>query len=202
MSSHLNSSFTCSPELNKHLPDKTSKAKAYNLRFVRSRIRDTRCCRLFSPSTRQQVKLSLGFLMQIDKLRIHLRHVLGCLLEYLLSVTLEEKVLAWLLNGNYTKACWTQGSGGCPGWAELSCGKTVSDHMWVKFMWSALGIHRRHKRGQSERDQKGHRTCKKAIPLLVGQFKKPAEFEWSQGSSGGWRRMGGWSSGCGLWMVK
>lgn len=80
--------------------------------------------------------------MQIDKLRIHLRHVLG----FCLSIYLVE-VLAWPLNANYTKACRAQGS-------DLGNNKfplirpTVSDHMWVKFMWSAWGIHR-HKSGQS-----------------------------------------------------
>lgn len=98
--------------------------------------------RAFSLSTRQQVKLSPGFLMQIDKLRIHLRHVLG----FCLSIYLVE-VLPWPLNANYTKACRAQGS-------DLGNNKfplirpTVSDHMWVKFMWSAWGIHR-HKSGQS-----------------------------------------------------
>lgn len=100
--------------------------------------------------------------MQIDNLRIHLRHVLG----FCLSIYLVE-VLAWLLNGNYTKACRTQGS-------DLGNNKfplirpTVSDHMWVKFMWSALGIHR-HKRGQSgarkdERTTKGQALARKCAP--------------------------------------
>lgn len=31
-------------------------------------------------------------------------------------------------------------------------------------MWSALGIHRRHKRGQSERDQKGQALVRKRLP--------------------------------------
>lgn len=93
--SHLNSSFTCSPELNKHLPDKTSKAKAYIYGSLGQGFGIREQDRLFSPSTRQQVKLSSGFLMQIDKLRIHLRHVLGCLLEYLLSATLWRR-RCWL----------------------------------------------------------------------------------------------------------
>lgn len=121
-----------------------------------------RVFRAFSLSTRQQVKLSPGFLMQIDKLRIHLRHVLG----FCLSIYLVE-VLAWPLNANYTKACRAQGS-------DLGNNKfplirpTVSDHMWVKFMWSAWGIHR-HKGEQSgarkdERDHKRTSTCKKLLP--------------------------------------
>lgn len=145
-----------------------------------------RVFRAFSLSTRQQVKLSPGFLMQIDKLRIHLRHVLG----FCLSIYLVE-VLAWPLNANYTKACRAQGS-------DLGNNKfplirpTVSDHMWVKFMWSAWGIHR-HKSGQSgqrkdERDHKRTSTCKKLLPpkrdlasFPAWPIQKPAEFEWSQG---------------------
>lgn len=147
-----------------------------------------RVFRAFSLSTRQQVKLSPGFLMQIDKLRIHLRHVLG----FCLSIYLVE-VLAWPLNANYTKACRTQGS-------DLGNNKfplirpTVSDHMWVKFMWSAWGIHR-HKSGQSgarkdERDHKRTSTCKKLLPkrelasFPAWPIQNPAEFEWSQGSPG------------------
>lgn len=158
--------------------------------------RPFRVFRAFSLSTRQQVKLSPGFLMQIDKLRIHLRHVLG----FCLSIYLVE-VLAWPLYANYTKACRTQGS-------DLGNNKfplirpTVSDHMWVKFMWSAWGIHR-HKSGQSgarkdERDHKRTSTCKKLLPKQdlapAWPIQKPAEFEWSQGSPGDTR----WT-GRGVW---
>lgn len=155
-----------------------------------------RLFRAFSLSTRQQVKLSPGFLMQIDKLRIHLRHVLG----FCLSIYLVE-VLAWPLNANYTKACRAQGS-------DLGNNKfplirpTVSDHMWVKFMWSAWGIHR-HKSGQSgarkdERDHKRTSTCKKLLPQnetwppsLLGQYKNQPNLNEA--------RARGYSRGRGVW---
>lgn len=54
-------------------------------------------------------------------------------------------------------------------------------------MWSALGI-RRHKRGQSERDQKGQALARKrhptppptlthTLPTPCWPIQKPAEFE-------------------------
>lgn len=148
--------------------------------------------RAFSPSTRQQVKLSPGFLMQIDKLRIHLRHVLG----FCLSIYLVE-VLAWPLNANYTKAWRAQGS-------DLGNNKfplirpTVSDHMWVKFMWSAWGIHR-HKSGQSgaRKDERTKETTKgQALarnsstqnetwpPSLRGQYKNQPNLNEARAAQG------------------
>lgn len=135
--------------------------------------------------------------MQIDKLRIHLRHVLG----FCLSIYLVE-VLAWPLNANYTKACRAQGS-------DLGNNKfplirpTVSDHMWVKFMWSAWGIHR-HKSGQSgarkdERDHKRTSTCKKLLPpnetwppSLLGQYKKQPNLNEARAARGILWRRGVW----------
>lgn len=81
-------------ELNKHLPDKTSKAKAYNLRFVRSRIRDAQAIqaiqgiqaiqaiRPINPSASQTIP---WFPYANRQLTHPSSSCLGVLLEYLLS---------------------------------------------------------------------------------------------------------------------
>lgn len=75
--------------LNKHLPDKTSKAKAYNLRFVRSRIRDAQAIqaiqaiRPVNPSASQ----TIPWFPYANRQQVAhpSSSCLGVLLEYLLS---------------------------------------------------------------------------------------------------------------------
>lgn len=72
-------------ELNKHLPDKTSKAKAYNLRFVRSRIRDAQAIQAIRPINPSASQTIPWFPYANRQLAHPSSSCLGVLLEYLLS---------------------------------------------------------------------------------------------------------------------